>query len=29
LASDFSVQGWRIICSNAYHLWAARRPARA
>jgi hypothetical protein len=29
LASDFSVQGWRTICSNAYHLWAARRPARA
>jgi hypothetical protein len=29
MADDFSVQGWRTICSHAYHLWAARRPARA
>lgn len=28
-AFDFSAQGWRTICSNAYHLRIARRPSRA
>lgn len=28
-AGDFSLQGWKTICRNAYDLWAARRPTRA
>jgi hypothetical protein len=28
-AGDFSLQGWRTICRNAYDLWVARHPTRA